>query len=88
MLFIDMFRDVTSDNLVLFLGGDTSWDPPTWLSLVKLRTELLSSSGKQRVVSCSSLSTFLLLVAVMSTGFTIPSPARENINRMPRTDLT
>merc|ERR1719234_2598895 len=50
-----------------------SWLPGL-LSLEKFSSELLSSSGKQRLVAASSSSTFLLVVAVMSTGLTIPSP--------------
>ena len=69
----DMFRDVTSDNRVLFLGGEMSWLPGL-LSLEKFSSELLSSSGKQRLAASSS-STFLLVVAVMSTGLTTPSPS-------------
>merc|ERR1719312_2145757 len=68
----DMFSDVTSDKRVLFLGGEISWVPPGLLSLEKFTTELLSSSGKQRLTASSS-STFLLVVAVMSTGLTMPS---------------
>ena len=67
-LLTDMFREVTSDSLVLFLGGDINCEA----ILLTLRMELLSSSGtKIDLFSRVSMSAcFLLPVKVMSTGFT------------------